>query len=171
MEGVYCSGYWARLAQIHIEPPLRRPKADTRPKSPADPHKGPTTSITGSTQDQDHICTDLVWIYPLNNRNHHRYIKRRSTLLQPSSLAPPVTPEAPNPLKVHFVHWRSLWGLPKLTMVNQDEEGVVYSDHSGDERPQNQQNQQQVDLDFNATANASQESAGRNTEAAGTQNG
>ncbi|MED6111847.1 hypothetical protein PIB30_056123 [Stylosanthes scabra] len=104
-------------------------------------------------------------------RNHHGYIKRRSALLQPSSLAPPVTPEVPNPLKVHSVHWRRLWGLPKLTMVNQDEEGVVYSDHSGDERPQNQQNQQQVDLDLNSTANASQESVGRNTEAAGTQNG
>ncbi|MED6135759.1 hypothetical protein PIB30_049649 [Stylosanthes scabra] len=57
-------------------------------------------------------------------------------------------------------------------MVNQDEEGVAYTDHSGDERHQNQQqNQQQVDLDLNATANGSQESAGRNAETGGTQNG
>ncbi|MED6181754.1 hypothetical protein PIB30_022354 [Stylosanthes scabra] len=56
-------------------------------------------------------------------------------------------------------------------MVNQDKEGVVYSNHSGDERPQNQQNQQQVSLDLNATANANQESAGCNTETGGTQNG
>ncbi|MED6147023.1 hypothetical protein PIB30_040131 [Stylosanthes scabra] len=100
--GGYCSGYWARLAQIHIGPPLRRPKADKWPKSSTDPHKGPTTSIIGSTRDQDHICTDLVRIYLLNYRNHHGYIKRRSALLQPS-LAPPVTPEVPKPLKVHSV--------------------------------------------------------------------
>ncbi|MED6157989.1 hypothetical protein PIB30_028699 [Stylosanthes scabra] len=57
-------------------------------------------------------------------------------------------------------------------MVNQDEEGVPYTDHSGNERHQNQQqNQQQVDLDLNATANGSQESAGRNAETGGTQNG
>ncbi|MED6119389.1 hypothetical protein PIB30_011454 [Stylosanthes scabra] len=57
-------------------------------------------------------------------------------------------------------------------MVNQDEEGVAYTDHSGDERRQNQQqNQQQVDLDLNATANGSTESVGRNAEMGGTQNG
>ncbi|MED6108517.1 hypothetical protein PIB30_024697 [Stylosanthes scabra] len=60
----------------------------------------------------------------------------------------------------------------KPTMVNQDEEGVPYTDHSGDEQRQNQQqNQQQVDLDVNATANGSQESADRNAETSGTQNG
>ncbi|MED6120095.1 hypothetical protein PIB30_017722 [Stylosanthes scabra] len=85
--GGYYSGYWARLAQIHIGPPLRRPKADKWPKSSTDPHKEPTTSIIGSTRDQDHICTDLVRIYLLNYRNHHGYIKRRSALLQaPKSL-------------------------------------------------------------------------------------
>ncbi|MED6118546.1 hypothetical protein PIB30_003762 [Stylosanthes scabra] len=56
--------------------------------------------------------------------------------------------------------------------MNQDEEGVPYTDHSGDEQHQNNpQNQQQVDLDLNATANGSQESAGRNAETGGTQNG
>ncbi|MED6182600.1 hypothetical protein PIB30_030080, partial [Stylosanthes scabra] len=45
-------------------------------------------STTGSTQDQDHICIDLVRIYPLNNRNHHGYIKRRSALLQVRLLNP-----------------------------------------------------------------------------------
>ncbi|MED6109231.1 hypothetical protein PIB30_031547 [Stylosanthes scabra] len=55
-------------------------------------------------------------------------------------------------------------------MVNRDEEGAVYSDHSRDERPPNQQNQQQVDLDLNATANASQESAGRNARTGEAQN-
>ncbi|MED6184604.1 hypothetical protein PIB30_048986 [Stylosanthes scabra] len=101
--GGNCSGYWAHLAQTHIRPPLRRPKVDIWPGSCLDPYKGPTTSITGFTQDQDHICTDLVRIYPLNNRNHHGYIKRRSALLQPSSLVPPVTPRVSNPLKVHSV--------------------------------------------------------------------
>ncbi|MED6118651.1 hypothetical protein PIB30_004701 [Stylosanthes scabra] len=57
-------------------------------------------------------------------------------------------------------------------MANQNEEGIPYTDHSGDEQHQNnQQNQQQVDLDLNATANGSQESAGRNAETGGTQNG
>ncbi|MED6202345.1 hypothetical protein PIB30_104411 [Stylosanthes scabra] len=56
-------------------------------------------------------------------------------------------------------------------MVNRDEEGAVYSDHFGDERPPNQQNQQQVDLDLNATADASQESAGRNAGMGEAQNG
>ncbi|MED6108871.1 hypothetical protein PIB30_028190 [Stylosanthes scabra] len=56
-------------------------------------------------------------------------------------------------------------------MVNQDEEGVVCSDHSEDERHQNQQqNQQQAGLDLNTTANGSQESAGRNAETGVTQN-
>ncbi|MED6115062.1 hypothetical protein PIB30_086572 [Stylosanthes scabra] len=57
-------------------------------------------------------------------------------------------------------------------MVNQDEEGVPYTDHSGDEQHQNPQpNPQQVDLDLNATANGSQESAGRNAETDGAQSG
>ncbi|MED6180359.1 hypothetical protein PIB30_009427 [Stylosanthes scabra] len=72
--------------------------------------------------------------------NHHGYIKRRSALLQPSFLVSPVTPEVPNPLKVHSVHWHRLWGLPnKPTLVNQDEEGVLYTDHSGDVQRWNQQ--------------------------------
>ncbi|MED6215801.1 hypothetical protein PIB30_001418 [Stylosanthes scabra] len=75
------------------------------------------------------VITHNCW--PTWLLNHHGYIKRRSALLQPSSLAPPVTPEVPNPLK----------------------------------------NQQQVDLGLNATANASQESVGRNAETGGTQNG
>ncbi|MED6132485.1 hypothetical protein PIB30_019459 [Stylosanthes scabra] len=57
-------------------------------------------------------------------------------------------------------------------MVNQDEEGVPYTDHSGDEQRQNPQpNPQQVDLDLNATVNGSKESAGRNAETDGAQNG
>ncbi|MED6191672.1 hypothetical protein PIB30_002479 [Stylosanthes scabra] len=98
-----------------------------------------------------------MWVGVVNlSENHHGYIKKRSALLQLSSLAPPVTPEVPKPLKVHSVHWRRLWGLPnkKPTMVNQDKEGIPYTDHSADEQHQNnQQNQQQVDLDLNATAN------------------
>ncbi|MED6168393.1 hypothetical protein PIB30_011283 [Stylosanthes scabra] len=57
--------------------------------------------------------------------------------------------------------------LTKPMMVNQDEEGVAYSDHSSDER---HQDQQQVDLDLNATANGSTESADRNVDTGGTQN-
>ncbi|MED6204267.1 hypothetical protein PIB30_007738 [Stylosanthes scabra] len=87
----------------------------------------------------------------------------------PSSLAPPITPGVPNPLKVHSVYWRRLWGLPsKPTMVNQDEEGIPYTDHSGDEQ---HRNLQQADLDLNATANGSTRSVDRNAEAGGTQNG
>ncbi|MED6216504.1 hypothetical protein PIB30_008195 [Stylosanthes scabra] len=57
-------------------------------------------------------------------------------------------------------------------MVNQDEEGVPYDDPSGDEQRQNPQpNPQQADLNLNATANGSQESAGRNAETDGAQNG
>ncbi|MED6217834.1 hypothetical protein PIB30_021311 [Stylosanthes scabra] len=74
--GGNCSGYWARLAQIHAKPPLRRPKANTRPKSPTDSHKGPPTLIIRSTQDPDHIYTDL-----------------------PSSLAPSVITGSPKSLK------------------------------------------------------------------------
>ncbi|MED6142962.1 hypothetical protein PIB30_002249 [Stylosanthes scabra] len=62
--------------------------------------------------------------------------------------------------------------LLRKSQTPEDEEGVVYSDHSRDERHQNrQQNQQQVGLDLNTTANGSQESAGRNAESGGTQNG
>ncbi|MED6167324.1 hypothetical protein PIB30_001747 [Stylosanthes scabra] len=67
--------------------------------------------------------------------------------------------------------WAHLGYIKGRSALPSDEEGVVYSDHSGDERPQNQQNQQQAGLDLNATANASQKSAGRNTETGGTQNG
>ncbi|MED6134846.1 hypothetical protein PIB30_040707 [Stylosanthes scabra] len=57
-------------------------------------------------------------------------------------------------------------------MVNQDEEGVPYDDPFGDEQRQNPQpNPQQADLDLNATANGSQESAGRNAETDRAQNG
>ncbi|MED6213872.1 hypothetical protein PIB30_097555 [Stylosanthes scabra] len=39
-------------------------------------------------------------------------------------------------------------------MVNQDEEGVAYTDHSGDEQRRDQQpERQQEELDLNATAN------------------
>ncbi|MED6219478.1 hypothetical protein PIB30_036166 [Stylosanthes scabra] len=76
--GGNCSGYWARLAQIHVKPPLRRPKANTRPKSIMNPLRTRTkgrqhrllnphkiglisTSILYGfvTQDQDRIYTDL----------------------------------------------------------------------------------------------------------------
>ncbi|MED6194691.1 hypothetical protein PIB30_030758 [Stylosanthes scabra] len=61
-------------------------------------------------------------------------------------------------------------------MVNQDEEGVAYTDHSGDERrttqQQNQQQDQQRNMDHNATANGSTASGDRNVESGGkTQNG
>ncbi|MED6216022.1 hypothetical protein PIB30_003667 [Stylosanthes scabra] len=62
-------------------------------------------------------------------------------------------------------------------MVNQDEEGVVYSDRSGDERQQQgqqqdqQQDQQQRNLDLNAAANGSTASRNRNVESGRTQNG
>ncbi|MED6164639.1 hypothetical protein PIB30_092161, partial [Stylosanthes scabra] len=80
--GGNCSGYWVCIAQIHAKPPICRSKADTRPKSPTDSHKRPTISIIRSTQDPDHIYTDLVRIYLLNNRSHHGYIKGRTALLQ-----------------------------------------------------------------------------------------
>ncbi|MED6145519.1 hypothetical protein PIB30_025989 [Stylosanthes scabra] len=115
--------------------PYVGPKLTGRPKSSSDPYKGPTISIAGSTQDRDHICIDLVRIYPLNNRKPPRIYKEEIS-------SPP------------------------------NEEGVPYIDHSGDEQRQNPQpNPQQVDLDLNATANGSQDSAGRNAETDGAQNG
>ncbi|MED6122229.1 hypothetical protein PIB30_037824 [Stylosanthes scabra] len=142
---------------------------------------------TGSTQDQDHICIDLVRIYPLNNRKHHGYIKRRSTLLQVRLLNPTqllYIRRLPNPylatlplhaithshqLPAFFLGPSGYSGNPKPL---EDEEGVPYNDHSGDEQRQNSQpNPQQADLDLNATANGSQESAGRNAETDGAQNG
>ncbi|MED6192503.1 hypothetical protein PIB30_010708 [Stylosanthes scabra] len=52
-------------------------------------------------------------------------------------------------------------------MVNQDEEGVPYTDHSSDERRQNPQpNQQQADLDLNATANGGDRFGGRRSTSA-----
>ncbi|MED6134359.1 hypothetical protein PIB30_036311 [Stylosanthes scabra] len=80
--------------------PYVGPRSTHGQNPPQNSHKGPTISIIRSTRDPDHIYTDLVRIYLLNNRSHHGYIKRRSALLQPSSLAPPVTPEVPKPLKL-----------------------------------------------------------------------
>ncbi|MED6129937.1 hypothetical protein PIB30_112928 [Stylosanthes scabra] len=51
-------------------------------------------------------------------------------------------------------------------MADQDVEGVVYSDHSGDD-----QQQQQQTLDLNATANEATGSGNINAELGGTQNG
>ncbi|MED6134475.1 hypothetical protein PIB30_037442 [Stylosanthes scabra] len=54
-------------------------------------------------------------------------------------------------------------------MADQDVEGVVYTDHSGDEQRQNQQQQQALDL--NATANETTGSGNINADSEGTQNG
>ncbi|MED6123208.1 hypothetical protein PIB30_046957, partial [Stylosanthes scabra] len=54
-------------------------------------------------------------------------------------------------------------------MADQDVEGVVYTDHSGDDQHRNQQQQQTLDL--NATANEATGSGNINTESGGTQNG
>ncbi|MED6188472.1 hypothetical protein PIB30_086266, partial [Stylosanthes scabra] len=62
--------------------PYVGPRPNTRPKSPTDSHKGALTLIIRSTQDLDHIYTDLVRIYLLNNRSHNGYIKGRSALPQ-----------------------------------------------------------------------------------------
>ncbi|MED6208343.1 hypothetical protein PIB30_044171, partial [Stylosanthes scabra] len=51
-------------------------------------------------------------------------------------------------------------------MADQDVEGVVYSDHSGDD-----QQQQQQALDLNATANEATGSGNINAELGVTQNG
>ncbi|MED6197402.1 hypothetical protein PIB30_056155 [Stylosanthes scabra] len=54
-------------------------------------------------------------------------------------------------------------------MADQDVEGVVYTDHSGDDQHRNQQQQQALDL--NATANEATGSGNINAESGGTQNG
>ncbi|MED6193621.1 hypothetical protein PIB30_021273 [Stylosanthes scabra] len=54
-------------------------------------------------------------------------------------------------------------------MADQDAEGVVYTDHSGDDQHRNQQQQQTLDL--NATANEATGSGNINTESGGIQNG
>ncbi|MED6206704.1 hypothetical protein PIB30_029439, partial [Stylosanthes scabra] len=54
-------------------------------------------------------------------------------------------------------------------MADQDVEGVVYSDHSGDDQHRNQQQQQTLDL--NATANEATGSGNINAELGETQNG
>ncbi|MED6112733.1 hypothetical protein PIB30_064309 [Stylosanthes scabra] len=54
-------------------------------------------------------------------------------------------------------------------MADQDVEGVVYIDHSGDDQRQNQQQQQALDL--NTTANEATGSGNVNTDSGGTQNG
>ncbi|MED6160380.1 hypothetical protein PIB30_051005 [Stylosanthes scabra] len=54
-------------------------------------------------------------------------------------------------------------------MADQDVEGVVYADHSGDDQHRNQQQQQALDL--NATANEATGSGNVNTKSGGTQNG
>ncbi|MED6220420.1 hypothetical protein PIB30_044664 [Stylosanthes scabra] len=54
-------------------------------------------------------------------------------------------------------------------MADQDVEGVVYTDHSGDDQCQNQQQQQALDL--NATANEATGSGNAHTDSGGTQNG
>ncbi|MED6164440.1 hypothetical protein PIB30_090127 [Stylosanthes scabra] len=54
-------------------------------------------------------------------------------------------------------------------MADQDVDGVVYTDHSGDDQHRNQQQQQALDL--NATANEATGSGNINAESGGTQNG
>ncbi|MED6169319.1 hypothetical protein PIB30_020299 [Stylosanthes scabra] len=56
-------------------------------------------------------------------------------------------------------------------MVNQDEEGVPYADHSGDEQRQNQQPGQQEGLNLNATANGATETDDANVDLEDVQNG
>ncbi|MED6219555.1 hypothetical protein PIB30_036805 [Stylosanthes scabra] len=53
-------------------------------------------------------------------------------------------------------------------MTNQDEEGVVYIDHSSDDQRRDQQQQQTLDL--NATANEATRSGNANTDSGGIQN-
>ncbi|MED6144032.1 hypothetical protein PIB30_011534 [Stylosanthes scabra] len=116
--------------------------------------------------------------------NHHGYIKGRSALLQHATnhsyqhpaffLGTSGYSGSPKTLEGTFCTLATSVGTSqqKPRMVNKDEEGVPYTDHSGDDRHQNQQqNQQQVDLHLNATANGSQESAGRNAKMGGIQNG
>ncbi|MED6188635.1 hypothetical protein PIB30_087761 [Stylosanthes scabra] len=55
-------------------------------------------------------------------------------------------------------------------MANQDEEGMVYTDHSGDDQRRDQQ-QQEKTLDLNATANEATGSGNANTDSGGIQNG
>ncbi|MED6217391.1 hypothetical protein PIB30_017238 [Stylosanthes scabra] len=93
--GGNCSEYWAYLAQTHIRPPLCRPKATFDP----DPYKGPTTSITGSTQDQDHICIDL---------EPPRVYKEEIS-------SPPGTSSKPYPIAVYSEIPKSLFGDPSPT--------------------------------------------------------
>ncbi|MED6185450.1 hypothetical protein PIB30_057208 [Stylosanthes scabra] len=75
----------------------------------------------------------------------------------PSVLAPPVIPGVPNPLRYVLYIGAVCEDLPRLdqfTMVNKDEEGVAYTDHSGDEQRRDQRPEhQQEELDLNATAN------------------
>ncbi|MED6212824.1 hypothetical protein PIB30_087212 [Stylosanthes scabra] len=54
-------------------------------------------------------------------------------------------------------------------MADQDVEGVVYTDHSGDDQRRDQQQQQTLDL--NATANEATGSGNVNTDSRGVQNG
>ncbi|MED6152313.1 hypothetical protein PIB30_090735 [Stylosanthes scabra] len=57
-------------------------------------------------------------------------------------------------------------------MANQDEEGVVYTDHSGDDQRRDQQRElQQQGLDLNATANEATGSGNANMNLGGIQNG
>ncbi|MED6212568.1 hypothetical protein PIB30_084697 [Stylosanthes scabra] len=60
----------------------------------------------------------------------------------------------------------------RFTMVNQDEEGVVYTDHSGDEHRRVQQTElQQEALDLNAIANDITGVDEANVDSGGVQNG
>ncbi|MED6183419.1 hypothetical protein PIB30_037688 [Stylosanthes scabra] len=140
-------------------------------------------NLSGSVQNQ--ICS-------LNNTDYYGYIKRGSTHLSGTSSKPyhiACVRRAPKSLfgeallaHTHLSHKPPTFrlgtfgyaGSPKplegtfRTLADQDVEGVVYTDHSGDDQ---RQNQQQQTLDLNATANEATGSGNANADSGGIQNG
>ncbi|MED6210266.1 hypothetical protein PIB30_062609 [Stylosanthes scabra] len=119
---------------------------------------------------------------PKNNTDHYGYIKRGSTPLSGTSSKPyhiACVRRTPKSLfgevllaLTHLSHKPPTFRLGTTGYAGSPkplEEGVVYTDHSGDDQRQNQQQQQALDL--NATANEATRSGNINTDSGGIQNG
>ncbi|MED6117680.1 hypothetical protein PIB30_112032, partial [Stylosanthes scabra] len=103
-------------------------------------------------------------IYSQNNTGHYGYIKKGSTPLSGTSSKPyhiACVRKAPKSLfgeallaHIHLSHKPPTFrlgttgyaGSPKPLEADQDVEGVVYTDHSGDDQRRDQQQQQTLDL-------------------------
>ncbi|MED6176630.1 hypothetical protein PIB30_090070 [Stylosanthes scabra] len=129
-----------------------------------------------------HIYDDSLRICSLNNTDHYGYIKRGSAPLSGTSSKPyhiACVRGVPKSLfgeallaLTHLSHKPPTFHLGTTGYAGSPkplEEGVVYTDHSGDDQRRNQQQQQALDL--NATTNEATGSGNVNTDSGGIQNG